>query len=88
MRRSRLVFKPVSFALGTGGGLLAAAAFKKTWQILGHEDDAPNATDEGRRWREILIAAAIQGAIFAVVKAAVDRGGATAVRRVTGVWPA
>ncbi|MFF5788954.1 DUF4235 domain-containing protein [Streptomyces sp. NPDC012693] len=88
MRRSRLVFKPVSLVLGTAGGLLAGAAFKKTWQILGHEDDAPDATDEDRRWREILLAAAIQGAIFAVVKAAVGRGGATAVRRVTGVWPA
>ncbi|MFJ8660127.1 DUF4235 domain-containing protein [Streptomyces sp. NPDC093795] len=88
MQRSRLVFKPVSLALGTGGGLLAAAAFKKAWQVLGHDDDAPNATDEDRRWREILIAAALQGAIFAVVRAAVDRGGATAVRRVTGVWPA
>lgn len=31
--------------------------------------DAPDATDEDRTWRQILIAAAIQGAIFAVVKA-------------------
>ncbi|EFL12926.1 predicted protein [Streptomyces sp. C] len=31
---------------------------------------------------------ALQGAIFAVVKAAVDRGGAAATRRVTGTGPA
>jgi hypothetical protein len=31
--------------------------------------------------------AALQGAIFAVVKAAVDRGAAEGTRRITGVWP-
>jgi len=30
----------------------------------------------------------MQGAIFAVVRAAVDRAGATGVRRLTGKWPA
>ena len=38
-------------------------------------------------WGEILAAAALQGATFAVVKAAVDRGGATGVRKATGQWP-
>ncbi|MBO0788463.1 MAG: DUF4235 domain-containing protein [Actinobacteria bacterium] len=35
---------------------------------------------------EVLLAAAIQGAIFAV-EAAVDRGTAEATRKVTGTWP-
>ena len=43
--------------------------------------------DMERRWGEILAAAALQGAIFAVVRAAVDRGGAVGVRRLTGRWP-
>ncbi|WP_308346690.1 DUF4235 domain-containing protein [Streptomyces sp. ISL-66] len=34
-----------------------------------------------------LLAAALQGAIFAVVKAAVDRAGAATTRRLTGTWP-
>ena len=34
-----------------------------------------------------LPAAALQGAIFALVKAAVDRGGAEGFRKLTGVWP-
>jgi hypothetical protein len=29
----------------------------------------------------------VQGAIFAVVKAAVDRGAAEGTRRLTGIWP-
>ncbi|MFF4169366.1 DUF4235 domain-containing protein [Streptomyces sp. NPDC001744] len=88
MKPSRLVFKPISLVLSAGTGVLAGAAFKKAWQVLGHDDDAPDATDEDRGWREVLLAAALHGAIFALVKAAVDRGGATAVRRVTGAWPA
>ncbi|MEU7062422.1 MULTISPECIES: DUF4235 domain-containing protein [unclassified Streptomyces] len=88
MNKAKIAYKPVGLALGAGAGMLAGVAFKQVWKLAGHEDDAPNATDEGRAWREILLAAALQGAIFAVVKAAVERGGATAVRRVSGTWPA
>jgi len=35
----------------------------------------------------ILLAAMLQGAIFALVKAAVDRGAAEGTRRLTGTWP-
>ncbi|MFE2553440.1 DUF4235 domain-containing protein [Streptomyces sp. NPDC059355] len=88
MKASKVAYKPVGLALGAGAGLLAGALFKEVWKLAGHEDDVPNATDEERHWREILIAAAIQGAIFALVKAAVQRSGAVAVRRVSGTWPA
>ncbi|WKD37643.1 DUF4235 domain-containing protein [Streptomyces xanthophaeus] len=87
MKASKVAYKPVGLALGAVGGLIAGAAFKQVWKIVEGEDDAPSATDEDRSWRQILIAAAIQGAIFAVVKAAVDRSGAVATRRMTGTWP-
>jgi hypothetical protein len=35
----------------------------------------------------VLIAAAVQGAIFAVVKAAVDRAGAKGIKKITGTDP-
>ncbi|MFI0739376.1 DUF4235 domain-containing protein [Streptomyces sp. NPDC021100] len=87
MKAVNIAYKPVGLVLGLAGGMLAGAAFRRTWKLLGHDDDAPDATDEDRTWREILLAAALQGAVFAVVKAAVDRGGATATRRLTGKWP-
>jgi hypothetical protein len=84
----KLLYKPVGMLFGILGGMLAAAIFKQVWKLVtGGGDDAPDATDEERGWREVLPAAALQGAIFAVVKAAVDRGGATGVRRLTGTWP-
>ncbi|MFF4791642.1 DUF4235 domain-containing protein [Streptomyces sp. NPDC001276] len=83
-----LAYQPVGFVLGWVGGTLAGLAFRATWKAIRHEDEAPEALDHDRRWGEILLAAAVQGAIFAVVRSAVDRAGATAVERSLGVWPA
>ncbi|MFI1354770.1 DUF4235 domain-containing protein [Streptomyces sp. NPDC020898] len=87
MKASKVAYKPFGMAMGALSGALAGALFKQTWKKLRHEEDAPDATDEHRSWREVLSAAVLQGAIFAGVKAAVDRGGATATRRLTGTWP-
>ncbi|QMU76699.1 DUF4235 domain-containing protein [Streptacidiphilus sp. PB12-B1b] len=87
MNAARIAYKPVGMALGAVSGLLAGAVFKQAWKLTGHGDSAPEATDRERGWQEILLAAALQGAIFAVVKAAVDRGGAAATQRLTGTWP-
>ncbi|MEV0634885.1 DUF4235 domain-containing protein [Streptomyces sp. NPDC050619] len=82
-----LAYKPLGFALGWVSGSLAGLAFRKTWMAIRHEEDAPDALDRDRGWGEILFAAAVQGAIFAVVRSAVDRTGAKAIERSTGVWP-
>ncbi|MGA5194491.1 DUF4235 domain-containing protein [Streptomyces exfoliatus] len=87
MKASKIAYKPVGLALGATSGMIAGAAFKQAWKMIGHDDDAPDATDEHRTWQEVLIAAALQGAIYAVVKAAVDRAGAATTRRLTGTWP-
>ncbi len=47
----------------------------------------PRPPTRRRGWREVLLAAALQGAIFAVVKAALDRGAAEGTRQLTGFWP-
>ncbi|MEU3369061.1 DUF4235 domain-containing protein [Streptomyces sp. NPDC006711] len=87
MKVSKILYKPVGLGLGVVSGMLAGIVFKQTWKRLAHDDDAPDATDEDRRWREVLLAAVLQGAIYAAVKATVDRAGATATRRLTGTWP-
>jgi predicted metal-dependent enzyme (double-stranded beta helix superfamily) len=83
----KLVYKPVSLLVSVLGGMLAGGIFKKIWQLAAHEDEAPQATDAARSWPEILLAAALQGAIFAVVKAALDRSAAAGTRKLTGTWP-
>jgi Protein of unknown function (DUF4235) len=83
----KLLYKPVGMAVSVLGGLVAGMIFKRVWRITAGEDEAPKATDEQRGWREVLLAAGLQGAIFAIVKAAVDRGAAEGTRKLTGVWP-
>jgi hypothetical protein len=83
----KIAYKPVGLLLGAGAGVISGLIFKQVWKVAGHDEDAPHATDRDRGWTEILLAAAIQGAIFAVVKAAVDRAGAAAVQKATGQWP-
>ncbi|MFD9502874.1 DUF4235 domain-containing protein [Streptomyces sp. NPDC060035] len=87
MMTFKIAYKPVGLALGAASGMIAGAAFRQAWKIIEGKDDAPDATDEDRSWQQILLAAALQGAIFAVVKATVDRSGAVATRRLTGSWP-
>jgi len=83
----KLLYKPVSALVGVLGGIIAGVIFKRAWKIIGRGDDAPRPTDRRKGWHEILLAAGLQGAIFAVVKAAIDRSAAEGTRKITGVWP-
>jgi Protein of unknown function (DUF4235) len=87
MNASKIMYKPVGLMGGALAGVLAGIAFKRIWRLASGEPEAPRATDEGSGWSEILLAAALQGAIFAIVKAAIDRGGAQSFRAITGKWP-
>ncbi|WP_320068009.1 DUF4235 domain-containing protein [Micromonospora sp. RTGN7] len=86
-RIGKTAYKPVGVLLGLAAGTVAGAIFRQAWKATAGDGDAPSATDEDRGWGEVLAAAALQGAIFAVVRAAVDRGGAVGLRRLTGHWP-
>jgi len=83
----RILYKPVGLVLGAAASAVAGAVFKQIWRRATGEERAPKPLDEDYSWVEIVAAAIIQGAIFAGVKAAVDRAGATSVRRLTGYWP-
>ncbi len=78
---TKVLYKPVGMLVSVLGGVLAGAIFKQVWKAAFSEDDAPKATDADRSWREVLLAAALQGAIFGLVKAAVDRGAAGGTRK-------
>ncbi|MDG4863261.1 DUF4235 domain-containing protein [Streptomyces sp. T-3] len=84
----KLLYKPIGMAVGVLGGVVGGMAFRWIWAHVDDSREAPKPLDEERSWREVLPAAALEGATFAVVRAAVERGGATAFRRTTGKWPA
>ncbi|HYN52835.1 MAG TPA: DUF4235 domain-containing protein [Thermoleophilaceae bacterium] len=83
----KALYTPFGILFGVIGGLIGGQIFKQVWKLVAGEEDAPSARQSEYGWKEVLPAAAAQGAIFAVVKAALDRKGAQAFQKVTGVWP-
>ncbi|WP_068164150.1 DUF4235 domain-containing protein [Rhodococcus phenolicus] len=76
----KILYKTLSTATGVLGGVLAGLAFRQVWMRLGDGDTPPDPKDLSQSNREVLFAAALQGAVFAVVKAAVDRAGERSFR--------
>ncbi len=87
MAMLKVLYKPLGLLISVAGGITAGALFSRVWTLATGQDDAPEATDQHRHWREVLVAAGVQGAVFGVVKAVLDRGGAVGFRKVTGIWP-
>ena len=83
----KLLYKPLGLLFGILGGVAASAAFRQVWKLATGDKEAPEAKDEHRSWWAVLTAATVQGAIFGLVKAAIDRGGAAGFRKLTGTWP-
>ena len=83
----KMLYKPLGIVLGVLGGIAANAVFNRVWRGVSGHDQAPGATAADYSWREVLAAAALQGAIFDLIKAAVDRAGAAGYQHLTGTWP-
>jgi Protein of unknown function (DUF4235) len=84
---AKILYRPVGLVSGALGGIIAGAIFKQVWKRVAHEDDPPGALQREYGWQEVVIAAALHGAIFAVVKAVIDRAGARGFQRISGEWP-
>jgi hypothetical protein len=84
---AKFAYKPVGLFTGVIAGAIAHMVFGQLWKRVSHEDEAPDPLQQEYPWREVILAAAVQGAIFAVVRAVINRGGAEAFRKLTGTWP-
>ena len=88
-KSAKILYRPLGLVSSVLAGLVAGSVFKSVWKHAtpGDNADAPRALESEYRLREILVASAVQGAIFATVKALVSRGGARAFQSWTGEWP-
>ena len=86
---AKILYRPVGLISSVLGGVIAGTIFKQVWKRAapGSKDDPPKALETEYPVKEILLAAAMQGAIFSVVKTLIDRQGARLFEKATGEWP-
>lgn len=88
-KSAKILYQPVGILSSIVGGIVAGRVFKKVWKHAtpGAGEDSPKALESEYSLGQVLAASAAQGAVFALVKAAIQRGGARAFQRWTGEWP-
>lgn len=81
---TKALYLPLSIVSSVAGGMLAGAVFSRLWKRVDDSgQDPPKPKDLDRPGREVLLAAALQGVLFGIVRALVDRAGAKGYRAIT-----
>ncbi|MGQ0719236.1 MAG: DUF4235 domain-containing protein [Pseudonocardiales bacterium] len=80
----KATYESLSLASGILAGAMAGAIVTRIWRVVSDEDEAPQPTALDHDVRQVLVAGALQGAVFGLVKAAISRVTATSYRRFTG----
>jgi Protein of unknown function (DUF4235) len=82
----KLVFLPVSILSGLIAGMLGKKLFNGIWGVI-DDEEPPDSKHLEISWGKLLLAAAVQGAIFRAVKEGTDHGARRAFMNLTGSWP-
>ncbi|MBV9353855.1 MAG: DUF4235 domain-containing protein [Mycobacterium sp.] len=87
-RGSKALYTSLSITTSVAGGLLAGEVFNQIWKRLSDTDQPPpDPKDLNRSTRAALAAAGLQGLVFGLVRAGVDRAGAHSYQAVTHESP-
>jgi hypothetical protein len=86
---SKILYRPWGMIASLLGGLIAGQIVQQVWKraVPGDQDEPPKPLQSEYPLRQVVLAALLQGAIFAAVRALIDRGGARLFERWTGEWP-
>ena len=82
----KLLFIPFSVVGGLIAGFLGKKLFEQAWGVV-DDEEPPQAEHRYVSFAKILLAAALEGAIFRAVRAAVDHQSRRAFAGLTGSWP-
>lgn len=82
----KFLFMPISIVAGLIAGFLSKKVFDQVWGLI-DEEEPPDSKHREIEWPKLLVAAAIQGAIFRAVKEGSDHYARRAFAGATGTWP-
>jgi Protein of unknown function (DUF4235) len=82
----KLLFVPVSIVGGLVAGSISKKIFNQIWGMF-DDEEPPDSKHRDIDWPKLVIAAAVQGAIFRMMKEATDHYSRRAFYRTTGKWP-
>jgi Protein of unknown function (DUF4235) len=83
---AKVLFIPISITAGLLAGAVGKKLFNGLWGTIADEDP-PDSKHRDISWGLLIVAGAIQGAIFRAVKEATDHALRRAFYRTTGTWP-
>ncbi|QCX26810.1 DUF4235 domain-containing protein [Nocardioides jishulii] len=87
-KSAKILYRPWGLVASMLGGVIAAQIFQRVWSAVDPaSEDPPTPLQSEYHLPKIIMAAAVQGAIFTVVRALINRGGARVFERWTGEWP-
>ncbi len=82
----KLLFIPIGVVTGLVAGFLGKKLFDGVWGLV-DDEEPPEAEHREIHFGKMVLANALQGAIFRGARAAADHGARQAFARVTGSWP-
>ena len=83
---AKLLFTPLSIGFSLLAGLLGKKVFEQIWGVIDKEEP-PHPEHREISVPKMLIALAIEGAIFRTTKGALDHWARRSFQRFTGTWP-
>ena len=82
----KLFFLPFKIVSGIVAGKVGKRLYGHVWSLVDVEEP-PDGSVHRTSLPKLILATAIQGAVFSATKAAADRGARNSFFRLTGSWP-
>lgn len=83
---AKILFIPVSVVGGFLGGFIGKKLFEEVWGMI-DEEEPPEPEHRDVSLAKMLIAMALRGAIFQIVRALVEHSSRRAFYNALGTWP-
>lgn len=81
-----LIFKPIGIIVGLLAGIVGKRIFEAIWSVI-DDKDAPEPQHREIAVGKLVIALALEGAIFRALRGLADHGARHGFARLTGEWP-